>query len=266
MRLLLLLTMTLLIAAPAQGQECSAGAKLEATECGWVSFEGCCDGERLLFCEGGMLCARDCAGFPHCGWNGTMGYYDCGTAGQDDPVGMFPAACPAGGRGVTDAVTGPGGDGVDLDAVTVPDLAHAPSSCSTIQGLYDVAASDCGIFSARFGIKQRGCVAVLVDLVGGDRPAARVTKSGLSFDFMDAGLVRSCLGQIDGDAIGGECVWTGGACSFSFEAAPEPEPAPSTDGGGGCGRAPADPPLAAFLLLAMLIVLPARRTTTTRYN
>ena len=329
---LLFLTITLLPAAPALGQECSGGAKLEATECGAVTFEGCCDGDRLVFCEGGMLCARDCAGLPHCGWSGTLGYYDCGTPGQDDPAGLHDPDCPTGGPdqcggldgrgccdgavvrwcdgrvvheidcaqngtrsicglregvadcaepgasagpacgggGVTDVVGGPDGGGIDLDAVAVPDLMGAPSTCSTIQGIYDVSASDCGIFSERFGIKQRGCVAVLVDLVGGDRPAARVTKSGLSFDFLDAGLTRSCLGQIDGESIDGECSWTGGTCSFTFQVAPEPEPGPPPDGGGGgggCGHAQGSQSPAALLLLVLLFVLPTlRRTPTQKQN
>ena len=255
-----------MIAAPAQGQECSAGAKVEAVECGWVGFEGCCDGERLLFCEGGMLCARDCAGLPHCGWNGNMGYYDCGTAGQEDPGGTHPAACPAGGAAVTDVGNGRGGGGVDMDAVTVPDLAAAPSSCSTIQGLYDVAASNCGVFSERVGSRQRGCVAVLGDRVGGDRPAALVTKRGLSFDFLDAGLTRSCLGQLHGDAIMGECAWSGGACTFMFAAAPEPAPRPASEGGG-CTRAPAGRSGAALPLFAALIaLLLLRRRETIEHN
>lgn len=325
---LLVLILIVLFAAPALGQECSGGAKLEATECGAVRFEGCCDGERLLFCEGGMLCARDCAGLPHCGWEPTLGYYDCGTPGQDDPAGLYDPDCPTGGPdicggldgrgccdgavvrwcdgkavheidcsqnstrsvcglregvadcaepgapaapscgggGVTDVVSGPDGGSIDLDAVSVPDLAGAPSSCSTIQGIYDVAASDCGIFSERFGIKQRGCVAVLVDLVGGDLPAARVTKSGLSFDFLDAGLTRSCLGQIDGESIAGECSWTGGTCTFTFEVAPEPEPGPTPGGGsgGGCGHAArAASPAALLLLILLLALLPSLRRTPT---
>lgn len=260
---ILFFTLAMTHAAPALGQECSGGAKLEATECGAVGFEGCCDGERLLFCEGGMLCARDCAGFPHCGWNGTLGYYDCGTPGQDDPGGLHPVECPTGGPGADVGTGGPDGRGtIDLDVITVPDLVGAPSVCSTIQGIYDVTASDCGIFSERFGIKQRGCVAVLVDLVGGDRPAARVTKSGLSFDFLDAGLTRSCLGQLDGAAIAGECQWNGGACAFTFQMAPkadEPiEPSGGGGKGGGCGTgAPVPTPGALLLLLAMFF----RRTS-----
>ena len=329
---ILFFTLAMIHAAPALGQECSGAAKLEATECGAVGFEGCCDGERLLFCEGGMLCAWDCAGFPHCGWNGILGYYDCGTPGQDDPNGLYPAKCPTGGSDVcggldgrgccdgasvhwcdgnavheidcsknatrsvcglregvadctrpgapaapscggggpgADVVTGgpDGGGTIDLDVVTVPDLVGAPSVCSTIQGIYDVTASDCGIFSERFGIKQRGCVAVLVDLVVGDRPAARVTKSGFSFDFLDAGLTRSCLGQIDGAAIVGECQWTGGTCAFTFQAAPEVvepiEPSGGGGKGGGCGTgAPTSTPVAFILLLAMFLSLPVFRRTS----
>jgi hypothetical protein len=166
-------------------------------------------------------------------------------------------------------VSGQDGGVVELDAVTVPDLVGAPSSCSTIQGIYDVAETDCGIFSERFGIKQRGCVAVLVDLVGGDRPAARVTKSGLSFDFLDAGLTRSCLGQLDGESIVGECAWTEGSCTFTFEVAPEPEPntTPGGGGGGGGGCSSTNGSSSPLLLFMLILTLPfIRRTSTMKQN
>ena len=235
--------------------------------CGGLDGRGCCDGAVVRWCDGKAVHEIDCsqnATRSVCGLR--EGVADCA-----EPGALVGSPCGAG--GVTDVVTTPDGGVIDLDAVPVPDVAGAPSSCSTIQGIYDVAASDCGIFSDRFGIKQRGCVAVLVDLLGGDRPAARVTKSGLSFDFLDAGLTQSCLGHINGEAIEGECSWNGGSCEFTFQVAPEPEPPPSSGdndgggGGGGCSRATHGPPSAALLLLALLLALPTlRRTPTMKPN
>jgi len=301
---------------------------MEATECGAVTFEGCCDGEVLHFCEGGMLCKRNCDSTPHCGWNLDRGFYDCATAGQDDPAGLFPGNCSTGGaeacsgvdgRGCCDGATatwcqggaiqtldcsanvtltacglvdgvvncvgadgtagpvcgvGPGDDGwsgadtgpapVHMDAVGVPDVSNQPSNCVDMGGLYRVASTDCGIFSDHFGIKQRECVAVMVDLVEGARPVARVTKSGISFEFLDAGKTRSCLAEnkiIDGEgAIEGECAWgDDGHCSFRFEpeqAVQEPEPVEETPKkSGSCAVATTGASGTALLALAAMFML-----------
>jgi hypothetical protein len=70
-------------------QDCSAG-------CGSVSYEGCCQGETVQYCEGGSLKSIDCNQNPSCGWSAEGGYYDCGTTGGADPSGMNPKVCSGG--------------------------------------------------------------------------------------------------------------------------------------------------------------------------
>ncbi len=61
--------------------------------CDGIPWEGCCDGEALKYCgEEGWLVTQDCSGNPGCGWK-AEGYYDCGTAGEEDPAGAFPLSC-----------------------------------------------------------------------------------------------------------------------------------------------------------------------------
>lgn len=67
--------------------------------CGNVTAEGCCDGEVLRYCENGKLVAADCTGSPSCGWDGSNGWYDCGTSGGADPSGTYVKSCNV----VTDA-------------------------------------------------------------------------------------------------------------------------------------------------------------------
>ena len=64
--------------------------------CGGVTFEGCCDGELLKYCENGQLQTLDCAGNASCGWNAQANYYDCGTNGAADPSGQNPKDCGGG--------------------------------------------------------------------------------------------------------------------------------------------------------------------------
>jgi agmatine deiminase len=84
--------------------------------CGGVTYEGCCDGEVLYYCENNQLVTIDCTQGPSCGWQPSGPYYDCGTDGSADPSGQFPKACVWGDGGppktdakVTDSGPGCGG-------------------------------------------------------------------------------------------------------------------------------------------------------------
>ncbi len=62
--------------------------------CGNITWEGCCDGEVLKYCEDNQLVTMNCSSDPHCGWNASQGFYDCGTSGGADPSGQNPKSCP----------------------------------------------------------------------------------------------------------------------------------------------------------------------------
>jgi len=77
-------------------------------DCGNISFQGCCLGQVVQYCEDDTLKQIDCSQAPSCGWNAAEGYYDCQTAGTSDPSGMYPMACGGGtnpicGNGVCEA-------------------------------------------------------------------------------------------------------------------------------------------------------------------
>jgi agmatine deiminase len=63
------------------------------TGCGSITYQGCCDGEVLKWCENNALQTIDCSGNPSCGWQASAGYYDCGTSGAADPSGTYPKNC-----------------------------------------------------------------------------------------------------------------------------------------------------------------------------
>lgn len=65
-----------------------------AGSCRGITMEGCCLGNLLQYCDGGVLHGLDCRLNPKCGWLANAQYYDCGTAGGDDPSGTRPKACP----------------------------------------------------------------------------------------------------------------------------------------------------------------------------
>ncbi len=72
---------------------CSAGEGVHEG-CGPISWEGCCDGSELLWCEGDWLCRLDCTSNPSCGWEVNNEYYDCGTDGEPAPENTPPLECP----------------------------------------------------------------------------------------------------------------------------------------------------------------------------
>ena len=61
--------------------------------CGTITFEGCCDGEMVKFCENGVYGEFDCTENPSCGWDTGGEWYNCGTDGSEEPSGDHPKAC-----------------------------------------------------------------------------------------------------------------------------------------------------------------------------
>ena len=75
------------------GMACQGGICTGGDDCGGISYEGCCEGNTMLYCEGGQLVEVNCADNPLCGWSQQNNWYDCGTSGQSDPSGQFPMSC-----------------------------------------------------------------------------------------------------------------------------------------------------------------------------
>ena len=78
------------------GKVCGQDDQCGPDACGGITYEGCCEGTVLKYCDNGTLQSGDCgAATPPstCGWS-TSGYYDCGNTGAD-PSGTYPIACAA---------------------------------------------------------------------------------------------------------------------------------------------------------------------------
>jgi agmatine/peptidylarginine deiminase len=60
--------------------------------CGNITFEGCCTGTQISYCEGGQVSSGNCQN--GCGWDPNNGWYDCGFTGAD-PSGANPRPCGA---------------------------------------------------------------------------------------------------------------------------------------------------------------------------
>ncbi len=74
---------------------CAGGMCVEG--CAGVPVVGCCHADKVYKCNGDQLLSLNCANNPECGWRsfpGTdIGFYDCGTEGQQDPSGSHSLAC-----------------------------------------------------------------------------------------------------------------------------------------------------------------------------
>ena len=80
---------------------CGAGESCEAGQCinpcGDITYEGCCEGGIVKWCEDGAIQEVDCVNNaqspgPTCGWAESEGYYWCNETGAD-PSGTFPENC-----------------------------------------------------------------------------------------------------------------------------------------------------------------------------
>jgi len=73
--------------------------------CGSITYEGCCNGSTVAWCEGGAVQQINCATEPQapgtsCGWDSEGGYYWCGSSTGSDPSGANPRGCDGSGGSV----------------------------------------------------------------------------------------------------------------------------------------------------------------------
>ena len=77
------------------GYGCDGGI-CKPAGCGGVSFEGCCNGAELQYCENDQLVVVDCTQNEPpgdvCGWEAASSFFNCG--GADTPPVEFPIDCP----------------------------------------------------------------------------------------------------------------------------------------------------------------------------
>jgi V8-like Glu-specific endopeptidase len=245
-------------------------ADCSAASCGDVSFEGCCSGQLLEYCDGGKLQMIHCGGNPSCGWNAEGKYYDCGTPGAADPSGANPQACTGGatcGNGACEAgesaascaqdCGGNCGNGVceqSESAVTcAADCGGGnPPVCGNgvcEQGEFaGTCAKDCG-GECGDGVCDPGEDADNCAKDCGPTPADNCGDGTCSPGETGASCPEDC--EVPAEACGdGEC--TGAeTCTSCAQDCGE---CPSKGGGGWCalGMRPASPGAAGLLVLALL--------------
>ena len=64
--------------------------------CGDFTWEGCCDGSVVRWCESDEIKSAEClthATGPACAWSVAEGYYGCGATPTEDPSGQHPRNC-----------------------------------------------------------------------------------------------------------------------------------------------------------------------------
>ncbi len=104
---------------------CPTGATQLSMDCGDFSYAGCCDSNKVTWCDdvSNVLCQLDCptanilSGATYCGWDLVNGYYDCATAPSADPTGVNPITCPSSTGGSCMGNCGSSGDGCYCDTL-----------------------------------------------------------------------------------------------------------------------------------------------------
>jgi hypothetical protein len=243
------------------GTTCSFGV-CSADPCDGITYDGCCDGNLLVYCEESNLVTQDC-GTDGCGWNEGNAWYDCGFAGSD-PSGNKPGDCgqfnyPPGCEGKE---CGDNGGGY---------------SCGECSGKGAVCTLEGTCCVPGCGEKQCGD-----DGCGG--VCGECTDGTECVDGM-CSCVPDCEGkQCGDDGCGGVCAEcaAGSSCDANFTCAPDPvepdvvtggdvpvggdvtvgEDTGTTDEGGGgsdCSVAGTGAPSAAALVAGLLLALAAFR-------
>jgi MYXO-CTERM domain-containing protein len=133
--------------------------------CGNITSQGCCDGEVVKYCYKDSLHTHDCTAEndPKCGWDSGKSFYTCGTAGDADPSGTYPMACPAAtpdGGGTTDTggtTTDSGGTTTDSGGTTKPKESDDGCGCAVheVPGTGSLWLLMLGLGVALLGLRRR---------------------------------------------------------------------------------------------------------------
>jgi hypothetical protein len=175
-----------------QGTTCQEHACLpEGSPCDGIGYEGCCEGQKLMWCEDGELKNQDCSWNPKCGWSTQKGYYDCGTQGNSDPDGMFPMNCDGGCTpNCGGKQCGPDGCGGFCG--------QCPAEQQCVDGICDEMGTGDGcsdiVFCALECNFSANCLAVCHQL--GDQQAKQLFQN-----------LVTCIGQVCGMMITQECLF-----------------------------------------------------------
>jgi agmatine/peptidylarginine deiminase len=227
-------------------------AESQVDPCDGITYEGCCTGDTVTWCESNGLKTIDCATDaqapgPHCTWDASAGYYWCGTTVASDPTGNYPRACAPCTPDCTGKVCGSNGCGGTCGAcgagltclagtcVCVPDCAGKACGSNGCGG-------SCGACGASLTCLAGTCVCV-PDCTGkvcgsnGCGGACGTCATGLACVSGACICVPDCAAKACGpDGCGGSC----GSCDAGLAClagvcACVPDCAGKVCGSNGCG-------------------------------
>jgi len=155
---------------------CQSGvcAKPAPVPCGDVSYQGCCSGKTLLFCDSGALKTLVCQSGKVCGWSASSAFYDCIPTAQcsgdcSEPSGKYPKVCGA--KAKPKVVT-----------IHITQAVIAPFKADRCQwdGLF------CSAVSEAQAKKLSGAVGGLIGLAVGSSPWGAAAKTVIDFVALPA--------------------------------------------------------------------------------
>ncbi len=200
--------------------------------CEKVGATGCCKGEVLWWCEGGVLRSRHCTALklPRCGWNSTSARYACGTAGAPDPMEKYPREC---------IFAAPNG--------WLPDSGRAADNC------VGIASEGCCVGNV-LKYCQGGKVQVMDCALN---PTCGWQPNGQQYDCGTAGMSdpkgahkKACPGTTPGDGVPDR------GMDATVDGAGDTAGGP---GDNGCSCRVSEAPVGPWILLAVLLLATRRR-------
>ena len=251
------------------GEVCSFGI-CTANPCDGITYDGCCDGNLLAYCDGGDLLVEDC-GADGCGWVKDNNWYACAGDGGD-PTGAMPQDChdydyPPGCSGKE---CGDNGGGYSCGECEDLGEACLDGTCGLCDATVNCEGKDCG---------EDGCGGFCGSCEGGE-----VCEVGLcvcapqceGMECGDDGCGGSCGECQDGfgcddqfhctagvtpeeDVIAEEDVAAETDVAAGGDTAGTPGTPDDDDDGGGCSTGAGSNPLGAWLMLVLLVGLGVRR-------
>ena len=217
---------------------CEAGKCVGGGGCEGIAYEGCCNGNVLVWCEDGQLKEQDCSWDPQCGWNFQLGFYDCDTQGGASPDEDLPKSCSG---TCTPECVGKncGGDGCGGTCGLCPEDQTCQNgtcsgvctpSCLNKECGNNGCGGSCGNCPEGFACENHLCQG------GNAKGCANVAMCALGCNFDESCLntcwnkgdaqakqlfqnLLSCVSQVCGMWVSEECLWDAieGPCAQAYQ-------------------------------------------------
>ena len=185
-------------------EQCMDGTCIYNDPCDGISFQGCCENNKLKYCASSKIVVQNCSSA--CGWNANgnsgEGWYQCGYSGED-PTGSNPKSCAGSCQPNCDGKQC-GNDGCGGDCGSCEDSQQCVGNqcvcqpdCANKQCGPDGCGGTCGACNTGFNCENNLCIEQVQGC--GDVTFAGVCKANvlkwcdndevLEFDCLTLGLV-----------------------------------------------------------------------------